>query len=90
MRFLNSVTVQKNVKGGILWDFLTSIVLQNIETNEGETLWWNPKNFKKESHSAEKNSSEKPQGGIYVFEVLNVDVFVLDEFPVFRACSVRP
>ena len=35
MRFLNSVTVPKNVKGGTLWDFLTSIVLQNIETNEG-------------------------------------------------------
>ena len=35
MRFLNSVTVPKNVKGWTLWDFLTSIVLQNIETNEG-------------------------------------------------------
>ena len=36
MRFLNSVTVPKNVKGGgNLCDFLTSIVLQNIETNEG-------------------------------------------------------
>ena len=35
MRFLNSVTVPKNVKGGTLCDFLTSIVLQNIETNEG-------------------------------------------------------
>ena len=34
MRFLNSVTVPKNVKGGTLCDFLTSIVLQNIETNE--------------------------------------------------------
>ena len=34
MRFLNSVTVPKNVKGGTLWDFLTSIVLQNVETNE--------------------------------------------------------
>ena len=37
----------KNVKGGTLWDFLTSIVLQNIETNEGGTLWCNPKSFKK-------------------------------------------
>ena len=27
--------------------FLTSIVLQNIETNEEETLWCNPKNFEK-------------------------------------------
>ena len=35
MRFLNSVTVPKNVKGGTLCRFLTSIVLQNIETNEG-------------------------------------------------------
>ena len=54
MRFLNSVTVPKNVKGGTIWDFLPSIVLQNIETNEGETLWRNPKNFKKKSLSAEK------------------------------------
>ena len=35
MRFLNSVTVPKNVKGGTLCNFLTSIVLQNIETNQG-------------------------------------------------------
>ena len=35
MTFLNSVTVPKNVKEGTLCDFLTSIVLQNIETNEG-------------------------------------------------------
>ena len=35
MRFLNSVTVRKNVKGGTLWDFSTSIVLQNVETDEG-------------------------------------------------------
>ena len=48
-----TVTVPKNVKGGTLCDFLTSIVLQNIETNEGGTLWCNPKSFKK-SHSAEK------------------------------------
>ena len=40
-------------KRGTLWDFLTSIVLQNIETNEGGTLWCNPKSFKK-SHRAEK------------------------------------
>ena len=55
MRFLNSVTVPKNVKGGTLCDFLTSIVLQNIETNEGGTFWCNPKSFKK-SHSAEKKA----------------------------------
>ena len=38
IRFLNSVTVPKNVKGWPLWDFLTSIVLQNDETNEGGSL----------------------------------------------------
>ena len=56
MRFLNSVTVPKNVKGGTLCDFSTSIVLQNIETNEGVTLWCNPKIFKK-SHCAEKSGA---------------------------------
>ena len=35
MRFLNSVTVPKNVKEGTLCDVLTSTVLQNTETNEG-------------------------------------------------------
>ena len=35
MRFLNSVTLPKNVKGGSLWNFLTFIVLQNFETIEG-------------------------------------------------------
>ena len=49
MTFLNSVTVPKNVKGETLWDFLTSTLLQNIETNEGGTLWCNPKNLKKVS-----------------------------------------
>ena len=47
IRFLNSVTVPKNVKGGTHWDFSTSFVLQNIETNEGETIWWNKKTSKK-------------------------------------------
>ena len=49
MRFLNSVTVPKNVKGGPFGIFLTSIVFQNVETNEGGTLWCNPKSFKKSS-----------------------------------------
>ena len=63
MRFLNSVTVPKNVKGEILWDFLTSIVLQNIETNEGETLWWNPKNFKKSRIVPKKIRVKNTKGG---------------------------
>ena len=36
LRILSSITVPKHVKGGTLWDFLTSILLQNIETIEGE------------------------------------------------------
>ena len=53
MRFLNSVTVPKNVKGGTLCDFLTSIVLQNIGTNEGGPSGAIQKTSKK-SHRAEK------------------------------------
>ena len=53
MRFSNSVTVPKNVKGGTFRDFLTSIVLQNIETNEGGPLVQSKK-FQKKSHSTEQ------------------------------------
>ena len=44
--------------------FLTFIVLQNIETNEGETLCWNPIKFQKKSHSAEKIRVKNTKGGI--------------------------
>ena len=40
LRFFNSITVPKNVKGG---------KMQNIETNEGGTLWCNTEVFKKVS-----------------------------------------
>ena len=36
----------ENSKRGTLCDFLTSTVLQNIETNGGRTLWCNPNKFK--------------------------------------------
>ena len=55
----------KNVKGGPFLLFLTSIVLQNIETNEGETLWWNPKKVKKSRIVPKKNQSEKHQRGVF-------------------------
>ena len=44
-------------------------MLQNIETNEGEmeSLGWNRKKLQEKSHSAEKNPSEKHQGGILCF-----------------------
>ena len=48
----------KIVKGGTLWDFLTSTVLQNNETNEGGTLWCNPKGFEK-SRIVPKKSGAK-------------------------------
>ena len=35
LRFLNSATVPKHVKGGTRCNTLTCIVLQNIETKEG-------------------------------------------------------
>ena len=66
MRFLNNVTVPKNVKGGTLWDFLTSIVLQNIIKVEGETLWWNPKSFKK-SRIVPKKIRVNKRGGILCY-----------------------
>ena len=44
----------KNLKGGTLWDFSTSILSQNIKKMQGDPLG---KNFfsKKNSRSAEKN-----------------------------------
>ena len=46
------------------------------------------KKLQKKSHSAEKNPSEKPKGGSYVIEVLDVDVF--DEVLAFRVCFGGP
>ena len=48
------------------------------------------KKLQKKSHSAEKNPSGKHQRGSYVFKVLDVDVFVLDEVLAFRVCFGRP
>ena len=60
--FLNEIFEQchsaEKCKRGTLCEFLTSIVLQNIETNEGGTLWCNPKNFKK-SRIVPKKSGAK-------------------------------
>ena len=65
MTFLNSVTVPKNVR-----DTLESFDIHcdaKYRNKRRKTLWWNPKNFKKKSHSAEKNLSEKHKGGILCF-----------------------
>ena len=56
MRFLNSVTVPKNVKGGPFAIFLHPLCCKTSKKIEGGTLWgknFNPKSFKK-SHSSEK------------------------------------
>ena len=89
MRFLNNVTVPKNVKGGTLWDFLTSIVLQIIKKLKKRHFGGIQK-LQKKSHSAEKNPSKKNEGGSYVIDVLDIDVFVVDEVLAFRVCFGRP
>ena len=54
MTILNSLIVPKNLKGGTLWDFQTSIMFQNMKKIERGTLWYNQKIIEKKSHSAEK------------------------------------
>ena len=62
MRLLNSLIVLKNVKGGILWDFSTSILLQNIEKVEQGILCRYLKNFEKKSHKTETKQKTVPGG----------------------------
>ena len=47
MTILNSLIVPKNLKGGTLLDFLTSIMFPNIKKIEGGTLWYNQQIFEK-------------------------------------------
>ena len=86
MRFLNSVTVAKNVN----WGFLTSFVTQNIEINEREDPLVQSKKVQKSRIMPTKIRVKNSKGGSYVFEVLDVDVFVLDEILLFRVCFGRP
>ena len=53
MTILNSLIVPKNLKGGTLWDFQTSIMFQNIKKIEG-VPFGTIKKFSKKSLSAEK------------------------------------
>ena len=46
MTIWNSLIVPKNLKGGTLWDFQTSIMFQNIKKIEGDPLLQS-KNFRK-------------------------------------------
>ena len=53
MTILNSLIVPKNLKGGTLWDFQTSIMFQNIKKLKGGPLGQS-KYFRKKSHCAER------------------------------------
>ena len=59
MTILNSRIVPKNLKGGTLWDFQTSIMFQNIKKIEGGAFGTIKKTSEKKSHSAEKKSKLK-------------------------------
>ena len=95
MRFSNSVTVPKNVIGGPLGFFGIHSVAKYRNKRKGDPLV-ESKKVQKKSQSAEKYPSEKHRrrggevGGSYVFEVLDVDVIVLDEVLAFRVCFGRP
>ena len=52
MRILNSLIVPKNLKEGILWDFLTFVLLQNTKKMKGGIFGDMKKNCEK-SHKAE-------------------------------------
>ena len=53
--FEQSHSAEKSERGG-LWDFQTSIMFQIIKKLKGDPLVQS-KNFRKKSHSAEKNPS---------------------------------
>ena len=76
-------------KGDLLGFFDIHCVAKYRNKRRGDPLV-ESKKLQKKSHSVEKNSSEKHRGGTLVCEVLNVDVFVLDEFLAFRVCFGRP
>ena len=55
-----------------------------------ETLWWNPKTSKKSRTMPKKIRLKNTKGETYVFEVVYVDIFVLDELLAFRVCFGGP
>ena len=80
MRFLNSVTVPKNVKEGpfgIFWDPLCCKISKQTKRRPFGGI---QKTSKKSRIEPKKIRVKNTKGGAsYVFEVLYVDVFVLDE-----------
>ena len=61
MTILNSLIVPKNLKGGTLRDFQTSIMFQNIKKIEGGTLWYNQKIFEKSLIVPKKSKLKTPR-----------------------------
>ena len=90
MRFLNSVTLPKNVKGDALGFFDIHCVAKYRNQRRGDPLVESKRNFKKSYIVPKKIRVKNTEGGSYVFEVLNVYVFVLDEVLAFRVCFGRP
>ena len=74
--------MSKNVIGGTLWDFLTSIVLQSLKKLKGDPLV-ESKKLKKSRIVLKKIRVKNTKGaGILCyrgFGLLDVSVFVLDE-----------
>ena len=82
MRFLKCHSAE-NCKRGTLWDFLTSIVLQSVETNEVETIGGIQKPSKKIA-LRRKNLSEKHLVSQSVFSMLWTSVLFLFVLARFR------
>ena len=70
---------------GFLKIQFAGIYQKNLKGDPMET-----KKFKKGRIVPKKIPSENTKRGSYVFEVVDVDVFVLDEVLAFRVCFGRP
>ena len=86
---MNSVTVTKNVKGDPLGFFEIPCVAKYRNKQRGDPLVESQK--LQNSRIVPKTIRVKtPKGASYVFEVLYVDGFVLDEVLAFRVCFGGP
>ena len=77
-------------KRGALWDFFDiHCVAKYRNKRRGDPLV-ESKKLQKSRIVPKKIRMKNTKGGSYVFEVLDVDVSVLDEFVAFRVCFGRP
>ena len=89
LRFLNSDTVPRNVKGWTLWDFRHPLCCKISKQTKGRPFGGIQK-ISKSRIVPKEIQGKTPNGGFYVFEVLDVDVFVLDDVLAFRVRFGRP